>query len=304
MKALIKIGIFSILLGLIIMYKDDIVELYNVLLVKFSKQDELIKNEYYKKDDFKFVKNTNDFRPQNKQDLYNIYYTVINSGMKKYSFYCSTKYDKCINDVKNIASDRTLLSNINNYVHPFNSFSDIETEYNNYGKITIKLNHTYTEEQIKMINEKVKDLEKELFKDKKLSEVEKINLVHDYIINNTKYDSDRSDLNIIKYKSDIAYGPLFENYAICGGYSDLMAIFLEDLNIKNYKVSTDKHVWNVVKINGNWLHIDLTWDDPITSDGSNILDHKFLLINTKKLLEIEKTQHNFNDKIYKELVTK
>lgn len=304
MKALIKIGIFSILLGLIIMYKDDIVELYNVLLVKFSKPDELIKNEYYKKDDFKFVKNTNDFRPQNKQDLYNIYYTVINSGMKKYSFYCSTKYDKCINDVKNIASDRTLLSNINNYVHPFNSFSDIETEYNNYGKITIKLNHTYTEEQIKMINEKVKDLEKELFKDKKLSEVEKINLVHDYIINNTKYDSDRSDLNIIKYKSDIAYGPLFENYAICGGYSDLMAIFLEDLNIKNYKVSTDKHVWNVVKINGNWLHIDLTWDDPITSDGSNILDHKFLLINTKKLLEIEKTQHNFNDKIYKELVTK
>ncbi len=304
MKALIKIGIFSILLGLIIMYKDDIVELYNVLLVKFSKPDELIKNEYYKKDDFKFVKNTNDFRPQNKQDLYNIYYTVINSGMKKYSFYCSTKYDKCINDVKNIASDRTLLSNINNYVHPFNSFSDIETEYNNYGKITIKLNHTYTEEQIKMINEKVKDLEKELFKDEKLSEVEKINLVHDYIINNTKYDSDRSDLNIIKYKSDIAYGPLFENYAICGGYSDLMAIFLEDLNIKNYKVSTDKHVWNVVKINGNWLHIDLTWDDPITSDGSNILDHKFLLINTKKLLEIEKTQHNFNDKIYKELVTK
>lgn len=304
MKNLVKLGIFSILLGFIIMYKEDIVELYNVILVKFSKQEELIKNEYYKKDNYNFVKNVDSFRPSNKQELYDIYYTVINSGSKKFSFYCNTKYKNCLKDVKSMASNRILLSNINNYVHPYNSFSDIETEYNNYGKITIKLNHTYHKNQIIEINTKVKEIEKELFKDKKLSDVEKIKLVHDYIINNTKYDSDRSDKNIINYQSDIAIGPLFEHYAICGGYSDLMAIFLTNMNIKNYKVSTDKHVWNAVLINNNWLHLDLTWDDPITSDGTDIIDHKFLLINTKKLLEIEKSQHNFNFKIYKELATK
>lgn len=304
MKNLVKLGIFSILLGFIIMYKEDIVELYNVILVKFSKQEELIKNEYYKKDNYNFVKNVDSFRPSNKQELYDIYYTVINSGSKKFSFYCNTKYKNCLKDVKSMASNRILLSNINNYVHPYNSFSDIETEYNNYGKITIKLNHTYHKNQIIEINTKVKEIENELFKDKKLSDVEKIKLVHDYIINNTKYDSDRSDKNIINYQSDIAIGPLFEHYAICGGYSDLMAIFLTNMNIKNYKVSTDKHVWNAVLINNNWLHLDLTWDDPITSDGTDIIDHKFLLINTKKLLEIEKSQHNFNFKIYKELATK
>ena len=304
MKNLVKLGIFSILLGFIIMYKEDIVELYNVILVKFSKQEELIKNEYYKKDNYNFVKNVDSFRPSNKQELYDIYYTVINSGSKKFSFYCNTKYKNCLKDVKSMASNRILLSNINSYVHPYNSFSDIETEYNNYGKITIKLNHTYHKNQIIEINTKVKEIENELFKDKKLSDVEKIKLVHDYIINNTKYDSDRSDKNIINYQSDIAIGPLFEHYAICGGYSDLMAIFLTNMNIKNYKVSTDKHVWNAVLINNNWLHLDLTWDDPITSDGTDIIDHKFLLINTKKLLEIEKSQHNFNFKIYKELATK
>ena len=304
MKTLIKIGIFSILLGLIILYKDNIVDIYNEIVIKFSKEDELIKNEYYKKDNYEFIKNTNEFRPAKKQDLYNIYYTVINSGMKKYSFYCSTKYNNCLDDVKEIASNRNLLSNINNYVHPYNSFNNIETEYNNYGKITIKLKHAYTKEQITEINKKIKEIEKELFIDNKLSDVEKIKLVHDYIINNTTYDSDRSDKGIIKYKSDIAYGPLFEHYAICGGYSDLMAIFLEDLKIKNYKISTDSHVWNAVNINGNWLHIDLTWDDPITSDKSNIIDHKFLLIDTKKLLEIEPTQHNFDGSIYKELDVK
>ncbi len=304
MKTLAKLGIFSIILGLIVMYKDDIVELYNVILVKLSKQEKLTYNEYYKKDNYLFVQNTDNFRPTKKQDLYNIYYTVINSGVKKYSFYCSTKYKDCVKDVKNIASDRTLLSNINNYVHPFNSFSNIETEYNTYGKITIKLNHTYSKQQINEINTRVKQIEKDVLKDKKLSDVEKIKLLHDYIINNTKYDSERSDKNIIKYKSDTAVGPLFDGYALCGGYSDLMSIFLENLNINNYKVSTDKHVWNAVKINGNWLHIDLTWDDPITTDGSNIVDHKFLLINTKKLFDIEKTQHNFNYKIYKELALK
>lgn len=304
MKTLAKIGIFAILLGLIIMYKDDIVELYNIILVKFSSQEELVKNEYYKKDNYKFVKNTDNFRPKSKEELYDIYYTVINSGMKKFSFYCSTKYENCVNDIKELAADRVLLSNINNFVHPYNSFSNIETEYNSYGKVTIKLKHTYSKNQINEINTKVKEIENELFKNKKLSDVEKINLIHDYIINNTVYDSDRSDLNITKYKSDIAYGPLFEGYAICGGYSDLMAIFLTNLKIKNYKVSTDKHVWNVALINGNWLHLDLTWDDPITNDGSNIIDHKFLLINTKQLLENEKTQHNFNTNIYKELALK
>ncbi len=304
MKTLAKIGIFAILLGLIIMYKDDIVELYNIILVKFSSQEELVKNEYYKKDNYKFVKNTDNFRPKSKEELYDIYYTVINSGMKKFSFYCSTKYENCVNDIKELAADRVLLSNINNFVHPYNSFSNIETEYNSYGKVTIKLKHTYSKNQINEINTKVKEIENELFKDKKLSDVEKINLIHDYIINNTVYDSDRSDLNITKYKSDIAYGPLFEGYAICGGYSDLMAIFLTNLKIKNYKVSTDKHVWNVALINGNWLHLDLTWDDPITNDGSNIIDHKFLLINTKQLLENEQTQHNFNTNIYKELALK
>ena len=304
MKTLIKIGIFSILLGLIILYKDNIVDIYNEIVIKFSKEDELIKNEYYKKDNYEFIKNTNEFRPAKKQDLYNIYYTVINSGMKKYSFYCNPKYKKCVDDIKEIASNRNLLSNINNYVHPYNSFSNIETEYNNYGKITIKLTHAYTKDQRTDINKKVKEIENELFNNKNLSEVEKIKLIHDYIINTTTYDSDRSDNNIIKYKSDIAYGPLYEHYAICGGYSDLMAIFLNNLKIKNYKISTNSHVWNAVYINGNWLHIDLTWDDPITSDKSNIIDHKFLLINTNKLIEIENKQHNFDNKIYKELAIK
>ena len=42
--------------------------------------------------------------------------------------------------------------------------------------------------------------------------------------------SDRSDKKVTKYHSDIAYGPLVEGYAICGGYADTMKLFLDKLS--------------------------------------------------------------------------
>ena len=49
-----------------------------------------------------------------------------------------------------------------------------------------------------------------------------------------------------------------------------MGIFLTKMGYDNYKVATtiekdentEGHVWNAVKINGEWLHLDLTWMIP------------------------------------------
>ena len=31
----------------------------------------------------------------------------------------------------------------------------------------------------------------------------------------------------------------------------------------SFAISTSMdHMWNVVKIDGNWYHVDTTWDDP------------------------------------------
>ena len=127
--------------------------------------------------------------------------------------------------------------------------------------------------------------------------------VHDYIINNSKYDSNRSDKGVTSYKSDTAYGPLFEGYALCGGYTDLMELFLERMNIKSFKVSSENHIWNAVYINNNWKHLDLTWDDPVATDGKDYLEYNYFLIDTDQLLTLEQTEHNFNLKHYKELTT-
>ena len=299
-KALFLIGLFSILIGLIILRKDSLITLFNAYIFPNNKVVIDKTNSYYRDYNFLFVQNINDKIPSNYQDLLNVYYTVINSGKDEYSFYCPKSYKSCITEVEKIANDQTLLSNINNYVHPYNAFNHIETEYDTLGKVTIKIERPYTDDDIQLINKKVDELYDELYDENKTIK-ENIETFHDYIINNTKYDSDKSDKNISYYKSDTAYGPLFEGYAICGGYTDLMQLFLEKMKLKSYRISSDMHIWNAVMIDNKWYHIDLTWDDPITSDGKNNLIHSYMLIDTNKLLNSSKDKHDFDQNVFLEL---
>ena len=302
MKKILFIGLLLILIGIGLYYKEDIVKIsYNFIRGANKKITLENKNEYYRDYDFEFVQNTDNFIPTNKQELYNVFYTVINSGNDEFTFYCSYDYKECINDVQELAKDQTILSDINNYVHPFNSFKHIYTKYDAMGKVTLTLEKMYTEEEISLISQKVDYLSSSLIKEND-SDYNNILRVHDYIINNAKYDLKRSDYNDTTYKSNIAYGPLFEGYAICGGYTDLMELYLEKMNIKSYKVSSFKHVWNAVYYNNSWLNLDLTWDDPVVNDGKyNYLEHNFFLITTSKLHEIEKTEHEFDYNSYPEL---
>lgn len=300
-KILATLGLIFIFIGLFLMKKDDIFTIFNDYVLKENKVVTIgEKNEYYRDYDFTFVKNTNNFSPSNYQDILDIYYTVINAGKSNFTFYCPKEYTSCIDDIKTLANDQNTLSDINNYVHPYNGFSHIESEYDSLGRVTINIVRNYTEEDINLINKKIDELMPQLTSNYNSLETN-IKNVHDYIINNARYDSARSDNNVLTYKSDTAYGPLFQGYAICGGYTDLMQLFLERLNVKNFRVSSDNHIWNVLYINNTWKHLDLTWDDPVASDGKDYLEYNYFLIDTNQLLTLEQTQHNFNLEHYTEL---
>ena len=80
-----------------------------------------------------------------------------------------------------------------------------------------------------------------------------------------------------------------------------MAIILNDMGLENYKISSEDHIWNAVKIDGVWYNLDLTWDDPVTDDGTNVIEHNFFLVDTNTLLNEEKEEHNFDQNVYSEL---
>ena len=257
MKKYIVLIFLIILFGFTYAYRSTLYDLYRTYFVKENKDVSLNDSNDYTRDyDFDYVQLTDDFTPHNYQDLLNIYYTVLNSGVSKFSFYCPDDYDSCIDEVDTLANDQKTLSTINNFVHPFNSFKHLETSYDDYGKVTLNIDHIYNNSEIKLINAKVKEIEKEIWNDS-MSNEDKIKEAHNYIINNSKYDQDRSDNNVVKYKSDTAYGTLLEGYSLCGGYTDAMELFLEDLDIKSYKIASENHVWNAVNLNDSWYNLDI-----------------------------------------------
>lgn len=302
MKKLAFLGVLLIILGLILGKNEKanipINELFSPPKITVVLGE---KNAYYRNYDFSFVQNTEDFNPDCKQDLLNIYYTVINAGKNSFTFYCSKEYENCLDDVKDIANDKTTLSLINNYVHPYNGFNHIETEFDNTGKVEIIIHKSYSEDEIIAIEQKLDEIQNNVLTENTTTE-QKIKLIHDYIINNTKYDVQKTEnTNSTLYKSEIAYGPLLQGYGICSGYTDTMQLMLERLEIENFKVASTNHVWNAVKIDDTWKHLDLTWDDPILDIGLDWIIHDFYLISTEELLKLDQTEHTFDQNIYVEL---
>ncbi len=301
MKKLIMPLILGALLILEIKYLEPIT---NYIVHILDNQKEVIvldTNKYHKDASYLFVEETTNFTPYSYQDLLNIIYSIINNGWNSFTFYCPKEYSDCISDIKNISVNDTLLTEINNYANPFNSFSTLQTLYDDNGEITIKLTKTYTDEEIAIINDKLNTMLNSLITDN-MSTKDKLLAIHDYIINNTKYDTEKNNNGSSKYHSNTAYGVFLEGYATCNGYADAYALALDRLGIKNYKVSSSTHIWNAVYYNNEWLHIDLTWDDPVSSDGKDYLYHKYFLVNTEQMKKEDGDlqDHIFDNKVFQE----
>lgn len=113
-----------------------------------------------------------------------------------------------------------------------------------------------------------------------LSDYDKSLLVHDLVIENIVYDYEVFDL-ILENKewtqeswnrmqeAGNAYGALVLGKAVCGGYAQAYALLAKAVGLEVYYVEGMVgyngeeiiHAWNRVKIDGQWLVVDTTWDD-------------------------------------------
>lgn len=296
MKGWLVIIPLLIMLFLTFIYKNEIAT-FLVQKIVYSKEIYLEEpNEYALNYHFEYTQTTNDFIANDKQELINILYTFLNNGEDYFYFYCD--YSECINDV-NILTDENKLANLNNYVHPYNNYRQAVVTSNTFNKIEVTIEKSYSDDVIKATDKKVDEIIKDILNDN-MTDKEKIIAIHNYIIETTTYDTEYLDANLedIDNPSHKAIGPLYYHKALCGGYTDTMALFLNKLKIPNYRISSESHIWNYVYLDNNWYHVDLTWDDPITDDGSNLVLDNFLLITTEKLESYHTGYHNYDKSIY------
>ena len=128
-----------------------------------------------------------------------------------------------------------------------------------------------------------------------LSDTEKALLIHDRLAVNCSYCYD-STLGV-RYTM---YGALVRGLAVCEGYTRAYAYLLRRCGIESINCASDalNHTWNLVLIDGNYYHVDVTYDDPSIASGSRSLQglvrHDYFLLSDSA---IKAKKHDADDYI-------
>ncbi len=298
---IVCILIIVIFVLLAFVYKDVIKENIDYTVREVLNEKVIVPEKTYnaRKYDFIEMKNTTNFDPNNKDDLKNIYYTVLNNGWNEFTFYCNSKYPDCINDVFEIADKSPYLETINYYVSPYNNYTFYKTSVSTAGEVYLSIDKVYTESSINFLKNYVENTLVQLKINTENPTKNDLKKIHDHLISVITYDDDYKDADLQSVNSDSnnAFGAITKHKAVCSGYTDAFAIFLDRLNIKNIKLTSDNHIWNYVYFDNHWYHVDLTWDDDEVNKNNT---NNFFMISDKKLFELDKEKHNYNKDLYPE----
>lgn len=92
-------------------------------------------------------------------------------------------------------------------------------------------------------------------------EIARALFLHDEICRLYRYDEE--------LKSDSIYGFFMTGKGTCQAYTQLYTAVLRECGIDSHYVASDtiEHIWNYVKIDGEWYHVDLTWDDSVSNES-------------------------------------
>lgn len=107
-----------------------------------------------------------------------------------------------------------------------------------------------------------------------------IKTVHDRIILSTEYSLTEDYVRL-------PYGALYDGYALCEGYARAFQYVMHRLGYQCLIVSGEAgelHAWNMILLDGEWYHIDLTFDDPTGADENNI-SYNYFLVTDEKILQ-------------------
>ncbi|MBQ7456479.1 MAG: hypothetical protein IJS54_02555 [Desulfovibrio sp.] len=118
---------------------------------------------------------------------------------------------------------------------------------------------------------------------------------HDTLCKNITYYTKTANKGMPRHAT--AIGALIDRRANCQGYCDafymLCTMYGLNVSMQSGKTGTQRHVWNIIELNGKWYAVDVTWDDSDATQrkGISFVSHKYF--NAPK--EILRTTHNWDN---------
>ena len=153
-------------------------------------------------------------------------------------------------------------------------YTDIKSSYVSAGNRTLlRFNYIYSESEIK---EKQIAFEKKTDKiinkliSPEMSKFEKLLAIHDHIVLNASYDYENYHAGTIPHISRTSYGVLMKGKGVCSGLTFSLQHLLNQVDIESIYVTgyvgESYHGWCMVKIDNNYYHMDITWNNPASND--------------------------------------
>lgn len=120
-----------------------------------------------------------------------------------------------------------------------------------------------------------------------LSELQKIQAAHDFIVLSTEYSKETEGSPYSPYTL------LTEKKGVCQAYALVLYRMLEmqgfEVQYVPGKVGEQLHAWVLVKLDNAWYHIDVTWDDPLP-DLKGEVRYNYFLVSDRQLAK----DHSWN----------
>ena len=146
---------------------------------------------------------------------------------------------------------------------------------------------------VETVSGKVDEIAAECLQETDGTDYAKALWLHDWIIEHAYYDNGYN-----------FYGPdgiLFHQTGVCDSYSKLYELLLTEVGIPSCRVANNGHAWNAVYLEGEWCHIDVTWDDPDPDTGGSAMisgreNHDYFGLNDECIQKV--ASHSFDQNAY------
>lgn len=159
------------------------------------------------------------------------------------------------------------------------SYSYTLTSWSSHSTVSVEARYRETLAMTEQVRANVQSILQQLDIENK-SVHDQIKLIHDFIVRHIQYDE-----SLTKYT---AYEALFEQQAVCQGYALLGYMMYSEagipVRIAEGTVQSGEHAWVMLQVEGQWFHLDLTWDDPIGQSEDHV-SYKYYLVSDAKLRE-------------------
>lgn len=220
--------------------------------------------------------------------------THMQRGDRKFSLYINGRLPKPLSELLQDAFDVTHLQ------QPFHTqhCGRQQSRYINVSKNRIKIDFTMTyrmtRDEHAWVTAEIKRILAELITDD-MSDLQKIVAVHDYIVRNHHYEMNTTGSPFTVFTF------MHEKQGVCMAYALLFVKMMEELHIPCYYVvgkadgeSDLGHAWNMVQLDGEWYHIDATWNDL----GSKMKHHEIRYRYFLRSDDFMKRDHHWNPEHY------